>query len=411
MRQLYTFGIRLYWLVAILLYPFNTKAKKWVFGRLNWRNNLPPKTSKKRVWFHCASLGEFEQARPTIEKIAGPDIDIILSFFSPSGYEIRKNYELASYVFYLPIDTPINAKDLIEGLQPSLMVFVKYDVWPNLLKEAHRKAIPVTLISAVFRKDQIYFKTWGTFFRNALKSLNTIFVQDENSKILLSKIGVESKIAGDVRFDRAQEVLNSNFEDDFLDSFCAESTVLVFGSTYNVEHHWLKHLIAELTALNNSIKVIIAPHQVDSDHLHEVKSHFPNAYYYTKHKEKTPKFESKVLVLDTIGLLTFVYRYADLAYVGGGFGKSLHNALEAAVYGIPVVVGPNHIRFPEVDEMEKSAGIIQVNNQAEFKRTITSFCKAPKQFIQKGKLNKSFMENRAGASQKIVEEIQQILNP
>lgn len=410
MRQLYTFGIRLYWLVAILLYPFNTKAKKWVFGRLNWRDALPPKTSKKRVWFHCASLGEFEQARPTIEKIAGPDIDIILSFFSPSGYEVRKNYELASFVFYLPIDTPINAKDLIAGLQPSLIVFVKYDVWPNLLKEAQRKAVPTILISAVFRKEQIYFKKWGALFRKALKSFNSVFVQDDNSKILLSKIGVKSKIAGDVRFDRAQEVLKSNFEDAFLSSFCNDSMVLVFGSTYNVEHHWLKHAIPELTAIDNSVKIIIAPHQVDSDHLHEVKSHFPNAYYYTKHKEKIPKFESKVMVLDTIGLLTFVYRYADLAYVGGGFGKSLHNALEAAVYGIPVVVGPNHMKFPEVDEMEKSAGIIQVNNQAEFKRTLVSFCKTPNQFLQKGELNKTFMKGRAGATQKIVEEIQQLLN-
>lgn len=401
MRRLYTFFIRLYWFVALLLYPFKTKVKKWIFGRIRWREKLPRKSKVKLVWLHCSSLGEFEMARPIVEKMEWMDTELFISFFSPSGYEVRKDYELADHVFYLPVDTPENAKDLINRLKPDVILYVKYDLWPNLIKEAKKNSIPQLLFSATFRKDQLYFKPWGGLFRNTLKNLDGIFVQDQASKELLQSIGVKSEVTGDVRFDRALEVKQHSFSDPFLDFFCSEAeTIIVFGSTYPIEHHWIHQLADQLTSSEVSFKFIVAPHQIDPGSMHDIKDVFPNAYYYTKHKERA-SFESNILVLDTMGMLTFVYRYAKLAYVGGGFGKSLHNALEAAVYGIPVIVGPNHLKFPEVDDFIQQGGFVQVNNKTEFQHSVKELLPPTTKVEKLGKSNEQLVNARSGAAKKI----------
>lgn len=408
MVKAYNFFIELYALIILLLSPFNTKAKLWIYGRLNWQNKIPPKGNLKRVWVHCASLGEFEQARPLIEQLKQKQkVDLIISFFSPSGYEVRKNYELADYIFYLPADTPTNAKVLIQKLQPDVLIFVKYDLWYNLIRHAKKNNVYLMLVSAVFQDNQIYFKKYGGFFRKILRQIDLVFVQDMASQKLLQKIKVKSIVAGDVRYDRALEVKNTDFTNDFISKFIAGADkVVVFGSTYNIEHHWIKLLRNELNHTPLNYRFIIAPHQVDADHLVQVKQHFPNALYYTLHQDGNHNFNSKTLVLDTMGMLTYMYRFADLAYVGGGFEKSLHNSLEAAVYGKMVIVGPKHLKFPEVQHLVQLGGYLQVNNKDEFNAAIKS-CLV--ESINLGQRNLDYVNEKAGATQKVLDYLLQYL--
>ena len=404
----YNFFVRLYAFVAAVLSPFNQKAKKWIYGRVNWGKNIPEKTSQKRLWLHCASLGEFEQARPIVEKLVAVNkCELVVSFFSPSGYEVRKDYALANAVFYLPVDTKVNAKTFILKLQPDVIVFVKYDLWFHFINEAKRQSIPMYLISAVFRNDQIFFKSWGGIFRSMLNNLDGIFVQDEESVSVLKTINIDAKVAGDVRYDRALEVLNEPFEDKFIEEFVAQKFTVIFGSTYNIEHHWIKHLADELRLMNFDFRIILAPHQIDADNMVDVKGHFPNAYYYSSsHLKPTNNLKSKILVLDTMGMLTYVYRFANLAYVGGGFETSLHNALEAAVYGIPVVVGPNHLKFPEVDKLISLGGFVQVNSKIEFINLFKDSYLNQSSENKKGDINAAFVKQNSGASKLVLQALE-----
>lgn len=404
----YNFFVRLYAFVTVVLSPFNKKAKKWIYGRVNWGKNIPEKTSQKRLWLHCASLGEFEQARPIVEKlIASNKCELAVSFFSPSGYEVRKNYPLAKAVFYLPVDTKENAKTFILKLKPDVIVFVKYDLWFHFINEAKQQFIPMYLISAVFRNNQIFFKPWGDIFRNMLNNLDGIFVQDEESISELKTINLKAEVAGDVRYDRALEVLTEDFEDKFIEEFVGQKFTIIFGSTYNIEHHWIKHLADELKLLNIDFRIILAPHQIDADNMVDVKDHFPNAYYYSRSNLKPiNNLKSKILVLDTMGMLTYVYRFANLAYVGGGFETSLHNSLEAAVYGIPVVVGPNHFKFPEVEKLISLGGFIQVNSKIEFVDFFKKMIINQISGNEKGDINAAFVRENAGASKLVLKTLE-----
>lgn len=361
----YNIGIALYRLVAMLISPFNSKANLWHSGRKNWQSGISSKInpSDKPIWIHCSSLGEFEQGRPIIEAIKQRNAQqkIILTFFSPSGYEIRKNYQGADYVFYLPIDTRRNAAKFIKLVNPSAAIFVKYEFWYHYLNQLKRNNIPTYIVSAIFRPQQPFFKSYGLWYRRFLNNFTHLFVQDENSKLLLQGIGIKNvTVAGDTRFDRVLKIAEDAKSLPLVERFCADKRIIVAGSTWPKDEDILQ---AYFNVQNSDLRLIIAPHEVHESHITEIVSKFgaQNCVRYTQAKIENVD-SAKVLIIDTIGILSSVYRYAHLAYIGGGFGVGIHNTLEAAAYGIPVVFGPNYKHFREAVELiERGAGFTIAN--------------------------------------------------
>ncbi|MGB0423348.1 MAG: 3-deoxy-D-manno-octulosonic acid transferase [Flavobacteriales bacterium] len=359
MSLLYTLSIRLYgFFVSIAALVFkNPKAVKWLEGRKNLREQLKKQDLSGCIWMHCASLGEFEQGRSVLEGIAkaNPDQKLLLTFFSPSGYEVRKNYNGADYVCYLPLDTRANAKWFLDEVQPSKVIFVKYEFWFNLLYELRSRKIDHFLISGIFRESQHFFKFYGAWFRQALHGFNTLFVQNEESAKLLADKGIESVLAGDTRFDRVHEVVQEATPVPLIEKFAGDSSVLVLGSS------WLEdeRLAAKIT-LPKNWKLLIVPHEVDSHHINEIKKIFEEALSFSDATMGNVS-DCSVLVVDQIGLLSRIYRYASLAWIGGGFSAGVHNTLEAAAYGIPVVCGPNNSKFKEIQDLKSCDGLLEIN--------------------------------------------------
>ncbi|MEO7523922.1 MAG: glycosyltransferase N-terminal domain-containing protein, partial [Ferruginibacter sp.] len=340
---LYSAGIR----IASL---FNEKARLWTRGR-NKFPDLP--FYDKVIWMHCASLGEFEQGRPVLEAMRKkyPSYKMVLSFFSPSGYEIRKNYAGVDSIIYLPIDNIINAKKLISAIKPSLVIWVKYEYWFYYLTELKKRGIPVILISGIFRDSQPFFKWHGGIWKQMLGCFDQIFVQNERSKDLLKDIGIEKNVSigGDTRFDRVIAIAEKKDPVQFIMAFVEGRQVLVAGSTWEDDEVELIHYVKS----HPEIKFIIAPHEIDQENLDDVKKEFPNAIFYSQIATGIIVPENiNVLIIDNIGMLSKLYQYADIAYVGGGFGKDgIHNILEAAVYGKPVIFGPVYEKFAEAREL------------------------------------------------------------
>lgn len=331
------------------------------------------KPEERWIWVHAASLGEFEQGRPLIERIRTehPELKIALTFYSPSGYEVRKNYNGADLVAYLPADTPRAMRRFIDALNPELAVIVKYEFWRNMLRELRRRNIPVILISAIFRPGQLFFKPWGGWYRKALRCFSHMYVQDEGSRKLLESIGLRNvTVAGDTRFDRVTDIMKGTHEIPALDAFTAGGTrfTIVFGSSWSADEEiyfpWLrKH--------QGGVKAVIAPHEFDTARLEKMRTLLsPMRTLLLSEVEKNPSAatDADVLIIDCFGLLSSAYRYGSMAYVGGGFGTGIHNINEAAVYGIPVVFGPRHQKFLEAGELINAGGGFSISEPEEFNR-------------------------------------------
>ncbi|MFD1551928.1 3-deoxy-D-manno-octulosonic acid transferase [Putridiphycobacter roseus] len=347
MNFFYSIGIYSYAVIIHLAAIFNPKAKLWVNGRRNWKNNL---ASFKRnelplYWFHCASLGEFEQGRPLIEALkAKQDCQIVVSFFSPSGYSVRKNYELSDYTFYLPIDSKSNAKYLIAALKPTKVFFIKYEFWANYIFELKKQNIPVYLISGLFRENQVFFKWYGGFFRKVLHSFTKIFVQNEASQKLLNTIHVPNTLSGDTRFDRVMHNAKNVKRITAIEDFIQGEKTLVIGSSWEEDERVFMPLI---NRPDFNYKVIIAPHEIKDKHLYRITKSLKKKSVLYSELPSVKSENADILIIDNIGMLMNVYQYANIAYVGGGFKTGLHNILEPACFGCPVIFGPKFSKFPE----------------------------------------------------------------
>lgn len=356
MKFIYSIGIRAYASLIALFAPFNAKASEWINGRKNWRENLRKnrETGAHYIWFHCASLGEFEQGRPLLEAIRKdlPHYRIAVSFFSPSGYNIRKNYDQAHLIHYLPLDTAKNAGDYLEILNPDLAIFVKYEVWPEFFLAMKNRSIPLVMLSASFRPDHRYFKKNASWLLDLLKIPKFIFVQNTVSLDLLKSRGIETAIlSGDTRFDRVLALKADDSNLPALQTFAAGRKLIVFGSSWEKEEELASMLLGKIS---EDWALVIVPHDISTGRIESLIARFTNEAQILS--KLSGKIKSRVLIVDSIGQLGKIYGMAQLAVVGGGFRGALHNILEPAVYGIPVCFGNNHNRYPEAADMIESGG-------------------------------------------------------
>jgi 3-deoxy-D-manno-octulosonic-acid transferase len=381
---------------------FSEKAKKRHVGSHNTWNIIEEKTDKnsKYVWFHVSSLGEFEQGRPVIEKLKKekPQTKILLTFFSPSGYEIRKDYSNADVVCYLPTDTRRNVKRFLSLVNIEKAIFVKYEFWGNFLLELKKREIPTYIISAIFRKKQIFFKIYGGFFRKILQCFTYIFVQDENSHKLLKSVDIyKVTIAGDTRFDRVNGIALESKKLPLIEKFAERKNVIVAGSTWTADEDLLLKYFNE----NKTIKLIIAPHEIHQSHINEIcnKLKRPYALYSQLSADNAADFDC--IIIDCFGILSSIYRYGKIAYIGGGFGAGIHNTLEAAVYAIPVVWGTEYIKFREARELIACGGGFSVNNYDELRNVFDNLLS---NFTIGAKVGE-YVKANLGATDRIFEKI------
>ncbi|MCK9155293.1 MAG: 3-deoxy-D-manno-octulosonic acid transferase [Paludibacteraceae bacterium] len=371
MKLLYNLGILLYYAMAKIASLFNDKAAKFVSGRKDVFSFLKSRITynDKFIWMHVSSLGEFEQGRPIIEKLkrSHSEYKIILTFFSPSGYEVRKNYEGADIICYLPMDTSWNARKFVKLVNPSIAIFIKYEFWGNYLSELNKKQIPTYIVSAIFRESQVFFKSYGGWYRSFLHNFKHLFVQDNNSKILLAGIGIKNvSIVGDTRFDRVLAIANASKELPIVKAFKGDSKVLMVGSSWPKDEDFILPYFNE----HKNIKMVIAPHEVHESHITDILSKINRpCIRYTKATEEEAA-KAECLIIDCFGLLSSIYRYGEAAYIGGGFGVGIHNILEPAVYGMPVIFGPNYHKFREAVEMVKAGAAFPINEGSEFKAIV-----------------------------------------
>lgn len=412
MRVFYSLGIFFYGILVRIASLANSKAKLWIIGRRKLFANLETavkKESKPIAWFHCASLGEFEQGRPLMERIRKeyPAYRILLTFFSPSGYEVRKNYTGADIITYMPLDTKSNARRFLDIVNPKLVVFVKYEFWLNHLEEISKRNIPHYLISATFRDDQIFFKGHGGIFRDALKNYTHIFTQNNESLKLVNNIGIKNaSVAGDTRFDRVSEIAAGAKEISVAASFTHNANVIVAGSTWETDEDHLFPVMKK--HFGAGWKMIIAPHEISEDRISSIENSIgiERSKIVRFSKANTESInEAQVLIIDNIGMLSSLYRYGSVAYIGGGFGKSIHNTLEAAVYGIPVVFGPMYRKFNEALGLIACKGGFGVHSQQELQSTLDDLLSNESHRTAAGKLAGDYVKFNTGATQKILAEL------
>lgn len=361
------------------------------------------------IWVHVASLGEFEQGLPIIEKLRTEysSYKILVTFFSPSGYEVKKNTNMADVVTYLPMDTRENATLFLEIARPKLAIFIKYEIWPNYLKLLHERQIPTFLVSAIFKKNQIYFKSYGQFMRKALRQFDHYFVQDNRSKELLESISIKNiSVSGDTRFDRVSNILTRNNSLAFMDDFKKDCLCLVAGSTWPEDE---TILVDYINSSSETLKYVLAPHNINPDQIKSLKNSISkNALLYSEIEEKNLT-DYDVLIVDTIGLLTKIYSYADMAYVGGGFHSGLHNTLEPAAFGIPILIGPNYFGFKEAEDLVLKNGILVVQSKVDFTTTLNRLLIEALYREKTGKINGDFVMENTGASIQIMGYIRKLL--
>lgn len=390
---------------------FSSKLSLFVNGRKKSLELIQNKISTKdrTIWVHAASLGEFEQGLPIIEQLKKdyPQHKLILSFFSPSGYEVKKESKVADVICYLPLDTKSNAIKFIEAVHPDLAIFIKYEIWPNYLSVLKKEKIPTILASALFKERHIYFKWYGSFMRKALSNFSHFFVQNTTSKNLLNSIGYTNVTkTGDTRFDRVKEILQQDNSLTFMDRFTADKFCFVGGSTWPEDE---KLIIAYINQNQLPIKFIIAPHTVKASHINEIKQGLKKPALCYSELKKGALQDYDVLIIDTIGLLTKIYSYADLAYVGGGFATGLHNTLEPAVFGIPVIIGPKYDGFLEAEHLVKAKGVLPVHNFQELKFLLDHFFQDDELRKKTGNINEEYIKREQGATEKIMTAIHTLL--
>lgn len=405
MKLIYNIGVYIADFHLKIIALFSHKLKLGVDGRAQTFNILETSISKndKTFWFHCASLGEYEQGLPVFKVLREkyPLHKIVLTFFSPSGYEIRKNTDVADIVVYLPMDTKVNAKRFLNIVHPELTIFVKYDIWPNYLIELKKRNLRAILISALFRNNQSYFKPLGSMMRNALSAFEHIFVQNEDSKKLLESINFNNvTVAGDTRFDRVSNQLKIDNKLTFIEEFKQDKLCVVVGSSWPEDEELLVNYINSNDS--KEIKYIIAPHNIKQNQIQNLTSKLNVKTVLFTEKESQNLSDYSVFIIDTIGILSKIYSYADIAYVGGAMGTTgLHNILEPAVFGVPIIIGKNHSKFPEAQQMIDFGGLKSIKNEDELNSELTSIIENASKRNQMGSLNKEFIDLNKGAIQKI----------
>ncbi len=425
MQAIYLVSIKIYGLFLWLLSPFHAKARKWVSGRRNLLHRIAREVDPDRgcIWFHFASLGEFEQGRPVLEALRARRTDkpFLVTFYSPSGYEIRKNTPLADHVYYLPADTPRNARRFVELVNPEFAVFTKYEYWPCYFQALHRRNIPLYLISAIFRPGQVFFRWYGGLFRKALRCVTFFFTQNEESLRLLAPLGhTNAVLAGDTRFDRVVTLPRTSKELPGIADFAAGHPVLIAGSTWPAD----EVLLAGLRRRYPDWKFILAPHEIHEEHIHSIEKLFPDSQRYSNMNEgadrpsttgnqvtghASPAVDHRLpttltLIIDNIGMLSALYGYGHVAYIGGGFGKGIHNTLEAATYGIPVIFGPNYRKFQEAKDLIAEGGGFTVAD-ADGLATVFNELQTEERRLMAGQRSGTYVACKAGATAIIMAKI------
>ncbi len=404
MSLLYTLGIHFFGLLARVAAWFKPSARSWVEGRRHWHERIEAdikKGNRNRVWFHAASLGEFEQGRPIIERVREdyPDLSILLTFFSPSGYEVRKDYDKADHVHYLPLDTPANARKFLDTVQPKLAVFIRYEYWYNFLRAMFRRDIPVVMASAIFREGQIFFKPYGTWSRQALRRIAHFFVQNEESLELLDSIGIRNReMSGDTRFDRVWDAAQEEREFPLVERFIAGRTCLMAGSTWPFDDRLLEEILPAFPDL----KFVIAPHHVDEANIRRIVDLFGGRPALYSKGEAQELAGRQVLVVDTIGILTYLYRLADLTYIGDGFGAGIHSILEPAAFGMPIFFGPNYRNFQEAVDLVERKGVFAVKDRDELIGAIRRFVDDEGARQAVGQICRDYIREKKGATERVM---------
>lgn len=406
MKLLYNLGIMIYSLVARLISPFNSKAKLWTDGRKGWEDLLHEKIAPDNIniWIHCASLGEFEQGRPLIEAIkkARPEFKIVLTFFSPSGYEVRKNYSVADHVCYLPVDTPGNARKFISLVNPAAVIFVKYEFWDNYTSAIKKNGIPLYLISGIFRVNHHFFRWYGGFFRKILFRFSHIFVQDKQSMDLLRQTGIENvSVAGDTRFDRVVMIADSAKDIPQIEQFKGEERMFLAGSSWRQDEEIIARYI---NLYPQKMKWVFAPHEIDKPNIDRLEKLFSSEVArFSGFTDRSA--DARVLIIDNIGMLSSAYRYASIAEIGGGFGKGIHNVLEAACWGIPVLFGPNHKKFREAVDLLSLEGARSFGSFEEFSEIIDNWLSDKNEYSKSAGNALKYVRENTGATGKILSKL------
>ena len=406
MKTIYTGLIALYSAIAGAASPFSVKARRWVRGRRGWRERLSSfsRGEGKVAWVHCASLGEFEQGRPVIEKIRRdhPDWKVVVTFFSPSGYEIRKDYRGADMVMYLPTDLPANVRFFLDHIKPDLALFVKYEFWYNYLSELKRRNIPTYLVSGIFRPDQYFFRWYGSFARGVFQVFNRIFLQDEQSGRLLESIGYHRySVTGDTRFDRVSQIAAAAKDLPVIEKFRGKESLFVAGSSWDEDE---EIIVRYINSNSGAMKWVIAPHEIDEAHLCRIEKRLtPESVRYSRYVEGAKS--CRVMIIDNIGMLSSVYRYASIAAVGGGFGRGIHNILEPACWGIPVLFGPHHLKFREAVQLKERGGAVSFDNFETFTSVVEKYLSDPVALEAAGNASAIYISENKGSTDKVYKEI------
>ena len=408
MTFFYQVGIFLYSSFLQLISVFNEKARLFVRGRKNWEEILTQKIDPdaKYVWFHCASLGEFEQGRPVIEelKLQLQDYKIVLTFFSPSGYEIRKNYPLADVVAYLPMDTKRNATTFLNIVKPEKVFFVKYEFWYFYISELKRRNIPLYIISAIFRENQQFFKETpvGRWYRKVLFKVEHFFIQNEKSGELLKTIGISSfTVSGDTRFDRVATIAKVSKEIPIVEKFRGNSLTVIAGSTWKPD----EELLAAFINQSNNIKFIIAPHEVSANNINRIHQLLKKPAISLSKATETDIDRFQVLIIDSVGLLSSLYRYGNIAYIGGGFGVGIHNILEAATFGLPVIFGPNYKKFKEATDLTVEGGAISISDFEQLRLSFDRLINDKNELKNAAEICRNYVAKNVGSTKVIINKV------
>ncbi|HPI31484.1 MAG TPA: glycosyltransferase N-terminal domain-containing protein [Bacteroidales bacterium] len=410
---LYTVSVSVYTAFIKIASLFNLKARQWSQGRKHWHDSLKQAVTKdyRWVWVHASSLGEFEQGRPVMEAFRQkyPQYKILLTFFSPSGYEIRKNYNGADHVCYLPADTPGNARKFVETVEPAMVFFIKYEFWFNYIQQINKKNIPLYFFSVKFRPGQHFFKWYGGWFRTMLKKISWLFVQDENSKKLLESARITCvSVSGDTRFDRVLSVSLAKKNLPLITLFAKQAEVMIAGSTWPPDEEMMVDIINKFSG---KLKFIIAPHEIHPERIRVFRQKLTvNTLNFSEADEQNIT-EARVLIIDSIGLLLHIYQYARFAYIGGGFGKNIHNILESATFGVPVIFGPNYHKFQEAIDLIKLGGAYPVKNYSELENMVMKFTDDNTFRDNCSEICKGFVLRNAGATPMIMAKVAEIIKP
>ncbi len=408
MRVLYLLSLRFFHFAVLVSSLFHNKARLFVRGRRGLFRDLQQAVAgwQQVVWFHCASLGEFEQGRPVIEQIkqSHPHVKILLTFFSPSGYQVRKNYAFADYVTYLPVDGPHAARRFVDIVRPDQVFFIKYEYWYYFLRALYKRQVPVYLISAIFRRHQVFFKWYGGWFRRMLRFFTHLFVQDEASADLLKHYRItQVTVSGDTRFDRVRQVAGSARALPLVEQFKGGHFLLVAGSTWPADEELLARYFQNTS---HDYKMLLAPHEVHEQHIQRIMNRFnPDELVRWSEAAAEKMTRARVLVVDAIGLLSSLYGYGNLAYVGGGFGNGIHNILEAATYDIPVIFGPNYHKFKEALDLARLGGAFPQHNYQNFPGLMDDLLENPRKLKSAGQIAGDYVRRQAGATRVILSKV------